>query len=169
MQCMNILARRMVSSLTVSCELRRQLKEKKWESVDNMGAARWPWFCGWHSCPFTYTDTNAGEHGQTLKRPTKLGLTPNTAKTQDEDPLQNSPILTEEVEAVTCLGSVVDTTRGTDADIKCRMNKARVVFNMFRKIWSSKYISIQHEAGDAVWTRDMENNKTHNKQAANIH
>ncbi len=50
----------------------------------------------------------------------------------------------EEVEVFTYLGSVVDITEGTEADIKSRIKKTRVVFNMLRKIWSSKYISIMH-------------------------
>ena len=55
--------------------------------------------------------------------------------------LMNNTAL-EEVESFTYLGSVVDTTGGTDADIKSRINKARVVFNMLRKIWSSTNIYI---------------------------
>ena len=35
----------------------------------------------------------------------------------------------------------MDTTGGRDADIRSRINKARVVFNMLRMIWSSKNIS----------------------------
>ncbi len=52
----------------------------------------------------------------------KLGLTPNTAKTQvmkihskSSNPIMNNNAL-EEVEAFTDLGSVVDTTRGTEAN-----------------------------------------------------
>lgn len=49
----------------------------------------------------------------------KLGLTPSGAKTPG-----------------------MNTTGGTYADIKHRIKKAKVVFNMLRKIWSSKHNSI---------------------------
>lgn len=39
------------------------------------------------------------------------------------------------------MGSVMDTTGGTEADVKSQIQKARGVFNMLRKIWSSKSIS----------------------------
>ena len=78
----------------------------------------------------------------------KLRLTPNTSKTQvmKINPRSSTPILIhgtplKEVEAFTYLGSVMDTTGGTDADVKSRINKARVVFNILRKTWSSKTIS----------------------------
>lgn len=79
---------------------------------------------------------------------TKLGLTPNTAKTQvmTIHSKTSNPILMHstalKVETFTYLGSVVDITGGAEEDIKSRINKARVVFNMLRKIWSSKHISI---------------------------
>ena len=62
------------------------------------------------------------------------------------NPRSSTPILIhgtplKEVEAFTYLGSVMDTTGGTDADVKSRINKARVVFNILRKTWSSKTIS----------------------------
>lgn len=55
---------------------------------------------------------------------TKLGLTPNTAKTEamkihskTSIPILMHSTALGEVEAFTYPGSVVDTTRGTDADI----------------------------------------------------
>lgn len=78
----------------------------------------------------------------------KLGLTPNTTKTQvikihskTNNPVTLNNAALAEVESFTYLGSVVDTTGGTDVDTRSRINKARVVFNMLRNIWSSKNIS----------------------------
>lgn len=71
---------------------------------------------------------------------TKLCLTPNTAKTQVMKVLSKTSnfILTYstalvEVETFAYLGSDVVTPH-TDADIKSRINNARVVLNMLRKI-----------------------------------
>jgi hypothetical protein len=47
----------------------------------------------------------------------------------------------EEVEELTYLGSIVNIEGGTDADVKNRINKARVIFNILRKAWSAKNIS----------------------------
>ena len=98
----------------------------------------------------SHTQTQMQEKTNRLSQTAiKLGLTPNTAKTQvikihakTSNPILMNSTALEEVEAFTCLGSVMDTTGGTDADIKARVNKARVVFNMLRKIWSSNNISI---------------------------
>jgi hypothetical protein len=47
----------------------------------------------------------------------------------------------EEVEEFTYLGSIVDIEGGTDADVKNRINKTRVIFNILGKVWSAKNIS----------------------------
>ena len=47
----------------------------------------------------------------------------------------------EEVTSFVYLGSVVSIDGGCDEDIKVRINKARVAFNMLRKVWSSRVIS----------------------------
>ena len=43
----------------------------------------------------------------------------------------------EEVDSFTYLGSVVDKSGGTEADITARIGKARVAFIMMKKVWSS--------------------------------
>jgi len=48
----------------------------------------------------------------------------------------------EEVISFVYLGSKVSIDGGSDEEIKVRINKARVAFNMLRKVWSSKAISI---------------------------
>jgi hypothetical protein len=47
----------------------------------------------------------------------------------------------EEVEEFTYLGSIVNIEGGTDADVKNRINKARVIFNILGKVWSAMNIS----------------------------
>ena len=45
-----------------------------------------------------------------------------------------------EVESFTYLGSVMDKSEGTDADVKTRIGKARSPLNMLKKVWSSRII-----------------------------
>ena len=45
-----------------------------------------------------------------------------------------------EAECFTYLGSVMDKSGGTDADVKTRIGKARSAFNMLRKVWHSREI-----------------------------
>lgn len=47
----------------------------------------------------------------------------------------------DEVTEFTYLGSVVDTSGGTDKDIKVRIGKARTAFNMLKKVWNAGEIS----------------------------
>ena len=47
----------------------------------------------------------------------------------------------EEVEEFTYLGSIVNIEGGIDADVKNRISKARVIFNILGKAWSAKNIS----------------------------
>ena len=47
----------------------------------------------------------------------------------------------EEVEDFTYLGSIVNIEEGIDADVKNRINKARVIINILGKVWSAKNIS----------------------------
>ena len=56
-------------------------------------------------------------------------------------PVKISDTILEEVTSFVYLGRVVSIDGGSDGDIKVRMNKARVAFNMLRKVWSSHVIS----------------------------
>ena len=47
----------------------------------------------------------------------------------------------EDVSEFTYLGSVVDTSGGTDKDIRVRIGKARTAFNMLKKIWNARDLS----------------------------
>ena len=47
-----------------------------------------------------------------------------------------------EVESFTYLGSVMDKSGGTDADVKTRIGKARSAYNMLKKVWNSREISM---------------------------
>ena len=46
----------------------------------------------------------------------------------------------EEVESFRCLGSIVDTRGGTEADVKTRISKARAAFHILRNVWKSRII-----------------------------
>jgi hypothetical protein len=48
----------------------------------------------------------------------------------------------EQVDSFTYLGSILDTQGGTEADVKARINKARVAFMQLKNIWSSRDLSI---------------------------
>jgi hypothetical protein len=83
----------------------------------------------------------------------KLGLRPNKSKTKvmkinakREQPIKIKDTNLEEVEEFTYLGSIVNIEGGTDADVKNTIHKARVIFNILKKVWSAKNI-----------TRDTEN------------
>ena len=47
----------------------------------------------------------------------------------------------EDVTSLTYLGSIVDTTGGTDQDIKIRIGKAKTAYILLRKIWNSRELS----------------------------
>ena len=47
----------------------------------------------------------------------------------------------EEVTSFTYLGSIVNTTGGTEQDIKARIGKARTAFSLLNKLWRSREIS----------------------------
>lgn len=47
----------------------------------------------------------------------------------------------EEVTSFTYLGSIVNTTGGTEEDVKCRIGKARSAFHQLRNIWKSREIT----------------------------
>jgi hypothetical protein len=78
----------------------------------------------------------------------KLGLRPNESKTKvmkinvkRKQPIKIKDTNLEEVEEFTHLGSIVNIEGGIDADVKNRINKARVIFNILGKEWSAKNIS----------------------------
>ena len=78
----------------------------------------------------------------------KLGLRPNKSKTKvmkinakRKQPIKIKNTNLEEVEEFTYIGSIVNIEGGTDADVKNRINKARVIFNILGKVWSAKIIA----------------------------
>ena len=80
------------------------------------------------------------------ERSRRAGLVINTAKTKvlKINSGSNRKIRVndeEEEDSFTYLGSVVDTSGGTDADVANRINKARGAFHSLKQIWSSGSIS----------------------------
>ena len=47
----------------------------------------------------------------------------------------------KDIALFTYLDSIVDTTDGTDQDIKIRIGKARTAYTILRKIWNSRELS----------------------------
>lgn len=95
--------------------------------------------------------THAQAQMQQTKTAIKLGLTPSTSKTRvikihskTSNPILMNSTALKEIEAFMYRGGFADTTGGTDADTRSRINKARMAFNVVRKIWSSKKIPSQH-------------------------
>ena len=81
----------------------------------------------------------------------KVGLKVNNTKTKERrmgTPCNAGNILCndqplERVESFTYLGSIVNTTGGSDEDVESRSRKAQAVFYLLRPIWKSKYISLR--------------------------
>ena len=74
----------------------------------------------------------------------QVGLDIHPKKTQvmkmntpSTDPVTLNGTSLEEVESFTYLGSIVDKQGGTDADVRCRIGKARTAFTLLRNIWIS--------------------------------
>ncbi len=75
-----------------------------------------------------------------------LKIHPGKTKLLKINTANNSPITLggkelEEVEVFTYLGSIVNKHGGTDADVKARLGKARVVFLQLKNIWSARAIT----------------------------
>ena len=60
---------------------------------------------------------------------------------QKEVTVEGKPL--EEVTSFTYLGSIVDTTGGTEADIKARIGKARTAFIQLQKVWKANKLSLK--------------------------
>ena len=78
----------------------------------------------------------------------KIGLRVNAGKTKlmrinstNSNSITLSSGEIEEVTSFTYLGSIVDTTGGTEQDIKTRIGKARTAFNLLKKVWRSRAIA----------------------------
>jgi len=59
------------------------------------------------------------------------------------EPVALEGVALEEVDSFTYLGSIIDKTGGSDADVKARIGKARASFIQLKDIWKSKILS-QH-------------------------
>jgi len=95
-----------------------------------------------HSCQVT-TDRDRKKTAQLTANSTKLGLHPNVGKTNvmkvnctNSTPVTMRETILKEATSFVYLSSVVSIVGGLDKDIKVRINKARVVFNMSRKVWT---------------------------------
>ena len=64
-------------------------------------------------------------------------------KSTNTDPITVNGNQLEEVQSFTYLGSIVDDTGGSDADVKARTAKARLAFNSMSKIWKDSGMSLR--------------------------
>jgi len=61
----------------------------------------------------------------------------------NQEPLCTNNEIIERVTKFTYLGSIIDNTGGTEADIKARISKAQAAFSALNKIWHSTTYSMQ--------------------------
>ncbi|VDP56263.1 unnamed protein product [Schistosoma margrebowiei] len=62
--------------------------------------------------------------------------------TESSNPITLDGKTLEDVSSFTYLGSIIDEQEGSDAEIKARIGKSRVVFLQLKDIWNSKQLSI---------------------------
>ncbi|VDP63473.1 unnamed protein product [Schistosoma curassoni] len=62
-------------------------------------------------------------------------------KAENSNPIILDGETLEDVESFTYLGCIIDGQRGSDADVKTRICKARVAFLQLKNIWDSKQLS----------------------------
>jgi hypothetical protein len=86
------------------------------------------------------------------KESTKVGLKINVKKSKEKhitmnnkEPLNIQNEIIERVTQFTYLGSIIDNTGGTEADIMARIQKAQIAFSALNKIWHSAAYSTQTE------------------------
>ena len=84
------------------------------------------------------------------KESTKTGLKINVKKTKEtrnamtnKEPVYIHNKIIERVTQFTNLGSIIDSTGGTEANIKPRIRKAQAAFSAMNKIWHSTTYSMQ--------------------------
>ena len=59
-----------------------------------------------------------------------------------EKPIKLADEALEEVESFIYLASIVNGQRGTDADVKTRIGKARAAFLQLKNVWASRDLSL---------------------------
>ena len=80
----------------------------------------------------------------------RLGLKIHRGKSKvlKVNTVTDTPIILEgealdEVESFTYLGSIVDSTGGTDADVRARIGKARAAFQQLKNVWRSSDLGLK--------------------------
>ena len=85
------------------------------------------------------------------------------------------------MDSFTYLGSVIDSQGGTDADVKTRINKARIAFRLLKNFWASRDLSVNTKIGlfntnakavllhVYIWSRNMENHHHDNQKDPDLH
>ncbi|VDO84572.1 unnamed protein product [Schistosoma margrebowiei] len=78
-------------------------------------------------------------------------------KAENSNPIILDGETLEDVESFTYLGSIIDEQGGSDADVKARIGKARVVFLQLKNIWNSKQLSINIKIPNIHWPDTISN------------
>ena len=92
----------------------------------------------------------------------QIGLTINKQKTNilrinagTDEPATIEGAELGEVESFTYLGSVMDKSGETDADVKTRIGKARSAYDMLKKVWNSRDIGTSTNARCVCLTQTL--------------
>ena len=82
----------------------------------------------------------------------------------------------DEMESFAYLGSIVDNTAGTEADVRARIGKARAAFQQLKNIWRSSLLGTSTKisifntiACIALWNRNLENHRRHYEKNLDLH
>ncbi|VDO57620.1 unnamed protein product [Schistosoma margrebowiei] len=77
--------------------------------------------------------------------------------TENSNPITLDGETLEDVESFRYLGSIIDEQRGSDADIKARIGKARASFLQMKNIWNSKQLSTNIKILNIHWPDTISN------------
>ena len=83
-----------------------------------------------------------------MKNNSKTKIMKNNSKTKimkNNSPIKQQGEVADEVQSFMYLGSIMDTNRGTDSEVRARIGKARAASTVFNKTWNSREISIPTE------------------------
>lgn len=119
-------------SFSSDCGLGYENLHISWEAritVDTLDGEGWFGFLRWHRPSIPYIVTNVNEDCQWSSRSIHNGESSNlkhNKKNIDQITLDGEAL--KEVEAIKYLNSITDEQRGSDADVKARINKASSTF-----------------------------------------
>ncbi|VDP16602.1 unnamed protein product [Schistosoma margrebowiei] len=85
----------------------------------------------------------------------------------------------EDVKSFTYLGSIIDEHRGSDADVKAQIGKARAAYLQLRNIWNSKQLATSQRQGQnfqykcqdssTVWGGNLKNYESYHPENTGVY